>query len=101
LLSNEINEDVTFSTEQYGYTISITSFCYMLSKLVVGSLNDVFQARNVLVGSLLIISLSTLLMSQAESVAGFYLCIAINALCQGGGWTAIIKLLKIVIFIFL
>lgn len=99
LLSSDIKNEIHYTTEQYGSIISIYSFCYTLSKLLIGALNDIFHPKNVLTGGLFVICISILAMSQVESISEFYLWIALNSFCQGGGWAALIKLLKIVRFL--
>ncbi|KAE9556584.1 hypothetical protein FO519_000278 [Halicephalobus sp. NKZ332] len=94
LFPDETVKTFQYSKTEYGHIVSAYAACYMVSKLVLGSLNDVFSPSKLLSLSITAVGLVLLGLSVSSSVIELYLLVPLTALFQGGAWLSTVKFLK-------
>uniref|UniRef100_A0AC35GNU5 Uncharacterized protein n=1 Tax=Panagrolaimus sp. PS1159 TaxID=55785 RepID=A0AC35GNU5_9BILA len=90
----ETSADINYSKSDYGNIISLFSICYTISKLCLGSLNDVVSPSKALSTSILAVSAALLGLSTSTSTNQLLLWVPLTSLFQGGAWLAAVKFLK-------
>uniref|UniRef100_A0A7E4V1V5 MFS domain-containing protein n=1 Tax=Panagrellus redivivus TaxID=6233 RepID=A0A7E4V1V5_PANRE len=94
LTSDQSSAEIGYAKAEYGNIVSAYSLCYTVSKLFLGTLNDVIHPAKLLAGSIAFMSVALFGMSTATSVYELYFWVSLTALVQGGAWLATVKILK-------